>query len=402
MSLIQDFLASTDDSESPKQYFFWSFLSAIASVVNNKVYLDKFYYKLYPNLYVLLVGKSGLRKGVPVAIAKELVQMVGNTRVMSGRMSIQAMLKELGTARGREKLPPLTDAVGYLVSSEFGSFIVEDDQALTILTDLYDGHYNKNWKNLLKTAGIDTLKNVNLNLLGAINPIHFKTSIPPNAIGGGFIARTFIILESKKHRVNSLTTQPDKKLDLEYYVEQLSEISNFEGEIVWSPDGKYIYNEWYKIFSEDEVNDDTGTAERLHDHVLKVAMLIALSQKRMVLTDVDITVAIDSCADFSANAVKLTVGGNKKDSADPLSPVVQKICEILYETPDHIIARRFLIQKLYSKMGATSPQVDACINNLSEMGFVISERRAHDIFYIMNSDGKASYESLFMNKKKII
>src|SRR5215204_1926685 len=113
MTWIGKLLESTAASESPRKYWYWAGLTAISAVVNNKVYLDKFLYKLYPNVYVLLVGKSGIRKGPPVSLSKQLVRAVNNTRVIAGRITIQAAISKLRAAMTQENGgPPITDAIG--------------------------------------------------------------------------------------------------------------------------------------------------------------------------------------------------------------------------------------------------------------------------------------------------
>ena len=106
----------------------------------------------------MLLGKSGLGKGWPINLAKELVTCVDTTRVISGRNSIQAVVKELGTITTRNGRPPIPDSRGFLVSGEFVNFVIQDPHSLSILTELYDTHYNTTWKNTMKGAGIDTLE----------------------------------------------------------------------------------------------------------------------------------------------------------------------------------------------------------------------------------------------------
>src|SRR4249920_2360303 len=130
MTFIEALLIYTNASESPKKYYYWSGLSAIASVVKSNVYLDKFYYKLFPNIYVLLVGRSGLRKGPPVHLAKTLVSTIDNTRIFAGRMSIQGIIADLSRAITKSNGgPPITAADGALFASEFASFIIQDSSA---------------------------------------------------------------------------------------------------------------------------------------------------------------------------------------------------------------------------------------------------------------------------------
>lgn len=394
MGLIDDFMESTEEAESPRQYFFWSFLSTVAAVANRNVYLDRGgIYKLYPNIFVLLVGKSGLRKGVPVSIAKKLVEETNLTRVISGRLTLPALIKDLGTAYSREGNTPLTDSVGYLVASEFASFLLDPKEGLTILTDLYDSDYNKSWKNRLKTSGTDSLKNVNLTMLGAINPTHYKDYIPYNAIGGGFIARTFIVLADKPARRNSLVYTPEKRIDFPYFIEQLIEIGKLKGEMKWSKDAGIVYDEWYQQFSELNLEDDrTGTLDRFSDSVLKVAMLFALMNKRLELRVEDIEHALDCSSNLIANAKKASAANN--EPSKHVGSNIHKIMSVIYNIPERTISRTELLRKLYHEQ-ILAGELDLCIDTLSGMGFIEIDKSEGDIEFTMPDEGAKAFEKIF-------
>src|SRR6266496_5863122 len=101
-------LRYTQQSESPRKFYYWSALSAISAVVKNNVYINRQggRLKLYPNIFVLLVGRSGLRKGPPINLARALVEAVDNTRVITGQISIPALITALQTAITKENGGP--------------------------------------------------------------------------------------------------------------------------------------------------------------------------------------------------------------------------------------------------------------------------------------------------------
>jgi hypothetical protein len=397
MTWIERLLQVTKESESPRKYYYWSGLTAIAAVVKNNVYLDKFYYKLYPNIYVLLIGKSGIRKGPPVALAKALVTEVNNTRIITGRTSIQAVISELRTAKSPvDGGPPLTDAVGFLVSSEFASFIIQDQQALTILTDLYDGHYNTEWTNLTKSSGSEKLKNPCITLIGASNEVHFKDAVPENALGGGFVARTFIIHADKKSGVNSLTERPVEIASPAELAKYLRELSKLRGQFIWSRGGKEIYDAWYHEFSGAEYTDTTGTIERLHDHILKAAMLISLSRKTdLVLEDQDIREAILACQDFVPGARRVAMGGGKSISA----PGTAVFLKELLSRADHNyeMSRTKMLQKHWSYFDAF--ELDKIAESLVsqkaiKVDFRLNDHGKKEVWYILEQQVVENYQKL--------
>src|SRR5690606_28300861 len=118
--------------------------AAISAVIKDNVWLDRAkVFKTYGNIYVMLHADSGLKKGPPVSMAKQLVKQVNNTRIITGRSSIQGILKEMGSAQTQPGGKVLTKSVVFVCSSELSSSIVEDKVATKILTDLYDRQYNE-------------------------------------------------------------------------------------------------------------------------------------------------------------------------------------------------------------------------------------------------------------------
>lgn len=391
MNFIETVLRYTKESESPRRYYYWSALCAIAAIVKSNVYLDKHYYKLYPNIYVLLVGRSGLRKGPPINLARALVQTVNNTKVFAGRVSIQGVISELAKAvTKKEGGPPLMDAAGFLVASEFASFIIQDPAALTILTDLYDGHYNPEWSYMLRNSPTEKLKNPCLTFMGATNEAHLKDAIPDNAIGGGLIARTFIIYADKKSGINSLTDKPSDTVPLGDLTQHLTQISKVRGEFTWSLLGKELYNDWYQKFSDQESaqEDSTGTLERLHDHILKTAMLISLSRSAdLRLEHDDIEEAIRACQDFVPGAKRIALGQTGKSVSAPGTAVLLR--ELL-TNPAHEISRTVALQRHWAHFD--SFELDRIAESMFAQKAIEIKLRLKEVWYILNPVVLARYE----------
>jgi len=101
MSWLNLLLEETDFVETPKQWIYWSGLATISAIVSPNIVINKGAYKLKPNLYILLMGRSGLGKGFGPSVATKLVKMVDNTRVISGRGSIEGIIKELAIVKAK-------------------------------------------------------------------------------------------------------------------------------------------------------------------------------------------------------------------------------------------------------------------------------------------------------------
>src|SRR4030095_8566455 len=230
MTWLEEIVAQHSELESPLSFWYWSALSAISATVKDNVWLSRQFYNLYPNIYVMLHAKSGLKKSSPISAAKQLVSAVNNTNIISGRASIQGILKKLGTAQTRPGGHVVTKATAFICSSELTSSLVDDPAVTKILTDLYDRNINiGDWESLLKMENFN-LKNPTVKMLTATNEAMGEDFFSRKEIQGGYIARTFIIYESKRNRINSLLRPLKNPPNYNQLAEYLKEIAKLKGE----------------------------------------------------------------------------------------------------------------------------------------------------------------------------
>lgn len=380
MSWLELLLSETDFVETPKQWIYWSGLATISAVVSPNITIHKGAYKLRPNLYVLLIGRSGLGKGFGPSVSKKLVQMVDNTRVISGRGSIEGIIKELALVKAKENGSiPFKDARGYLCSGEFASSLYEAKHALTILTDLYDAHYNPEWVNTLKNSPIETLRFPCLTLLSGANQDMFDLTVDKSHLGGGFVGRTLLINADKRFRSNSMIyadgEEPDE-VNYDRLVCHLKDLSKLSGSMKWSNEAKKVYNDWFYPYRENDTEDKTGTYDRLNDHVIKVAACISLSRKLdMVIEDEDVYDSVTICSKLS-NTARAVAGMQGKSAS---SPGVKVFLSLMLRVEDNTLTRKQVLQRSFGDLDAN--ELDKVIETLGQMGFVAQTMGGKEVKY---------------------
>ncbi len=377
MSWLDRFMEATREAESPRSYFYWSGLSVISAVIRNNIWLNKHLYKLYPNMYVLLIGKSGLRKSAPVAIAKNLVEALEVTKVIYGRASIQAIVKALGEVQNLSDGRILKDANAFIVSTEFSASLVKDDAAMTLLTDLQDGHYHEGgWKNTLKQGGTDKLERPCVTLLSASNPAHFDDVVSAVSMMGGFIARTILVVEDKKSRINDLLDPPEIPFDMKEFLPYLREVSQVKGEIKLDAGAKKVYRDWYKEFAMQDIEDKTGTAERLNDRILKVAINLSMSDNLdLIITEEQMIKSMELCLSGVSLANKATMHQGKSELAPKTAIIVQR----LMQSPDCRLTRTQILRKEWGNVD--SSDLNRIIETLTEANAVEVIKEGKAVFY---------------------
>jgi len=386
MSWINLFLQETDFVETPKQWLTWSALCTISAIISPNIRINKQAYKLRPNLFVLLSGRSGLGKGFGPSISRKLVKRVGTTRVISGRGSIEGIISELAISRSTEtgKIP-FKDARGYLCSGEFASSLYEAKHALTILTDLYDAHDNEEWTNTLKNSPIEKLKFPCLTLLSGANQDMFDLVVDKHHMGGGFVGRTLLIPADKRSKSNPLIDEEDGNIDeeaLERLTKYLKEISTLSGFMKWSDRGKQAYKDWFFPYREANIEDKTGTADRLNDHVIKVATCLSIARKTdMVFEEEDIHEAIELCSPL-VNSARKVAGMQGKSS---LAAQVKSFLVLMFNSEKYELTRKQVLQRGFGDFDST--ELDKVVETLSQTGFITSANSGRDTKYKITQAG---------------
>jgi hypothetical protein len=331
---IDQVLKSTEESESPERFYYWSALCTIAAIVSPNIYLDRFYYKLSPNLYVFLIGESGIRKGPPIGLASSLVKQVDCTRVIKGRSTIQGIIKMMGKAVTLGSGEVLNDSRVFLPIGEFAAGLIQDPQGVSILTELYDTYYNEDWDNTLSTVPVNKLLRPCITLFAASNETNLSTSLPEEAIQGGFIARSLVIEEKKRRTVNSLAFAPKYMLNTKDLCRYLLELKKLEGEVKYDNGAALFYKNWYDSFVQNAPKDKTGTINRVTDTILKVAMLIQLSKEPvLILKTESIEEAIEQCLLTISGMKRVTMGYGKGELATTTKIVLM---DLIKKFPDGV------------------------------------------------------------------
>lgn len=423
MNWLNEIVNQHADLESPLSFWKWSAIAAISAVVKDQVWLDKQIHNLYPNIYVMLHAESGLKKGPPISMAKQLVRPVNNTRIISGRSSIQGILKELGTAYSQPGGKVMSKSVAFICSSELSSSIVEDKVATKILTDLYDRQYNiGEWKSLLKLESFQ-LKDPTITMLTATNEAMSEDFFTKSAIQGGYFARTFIVYEKESKVSNSLIYPLSNRPDYNTSAKYLSELSKLSGpfrplasmeeteeykykkvkqgrEVYFSKVG-LIYDEWYDDFKEtikiQEVRDETGTLNRFGDSVLKVAMLLSLAEHPILeITETAMEEAIKDCEKLIGNMRKATLGKHGMATSAVFKSLI--ISELLNRNV-HQITRPVLMNKFWMHY-TNSDEFDNMMLSLEHANIIKTQSIGNQIVYVMPDEQVTTWKKFMAGKQK--
>lgn len=272
-------------SEAPASMIHWAGFFALASVLKRKVCFPRKLmgsYEIYPNLYVIYIGKPGVvRKSTTAGYAEEVLTEI--TDVLKGE-EITFAPTAISDSKLIQALSNSPDGSLSVISSEFSSFVKTSPEGMyEILTDIYDG--KKKLDYATRAHGVELAERPCINLLAATTPAWVSGQPPEYFIGGGFASRVIFVYESQRRQYKMYYDDVDysKIDDLEKkLLHDLSIIASLKGE--FKHDSKstrdWIEN-WYQEHARKEVEDIRiqGYRERKPTHAHKLAMIISASER---------------------------------------------------------------------------------------------------------------------------
>jgi len=294
---LQEYLELTVTQEAPELFHLWTGISAIGASVRRHVYRYRRHYKLYPNLYIVLIATSAdCKKSTAIGMIKNFYREKTMSHVkriedkltpegliarMAVNMDDQALAEE-----GKIKL----DGSMYIMADEMGvllSNVAYVSGLMELLTTLY--MCPDTFSYTTRHHPLD-IHNACPSLLGASTPEWLATGMPEYSKSGGFLGRfVFVVAHKPKRKI----AFPEDEGDEDDYGElrsnllfDLNTISRLQGRFDMTAAAKSLYRSWYIDYSAGEDPRLKEYFARKTETVLKIAMILSMStSNKLVIED---------------------------------------------------------------------------------------------------------------------
>ena len=285
MNFLKDYLTLYKKTEIPDIFTLWGGLCGISSVLGRRLWLDKAVFTIYPNIYVILVAASGrMRKSTAVdALENNLRKLTSPPNLTCQKITgPEALIDDI---RRRET----TDSKHFLRETCEASILLDEFKVFlnhrtyeaglgAFLIPLWDAKDYYRYRT--KSRGIEEMQNVCVMLFGGSTVRGIKEALPVAAIGDGLTSRFVFVYADKP-----MPPEPNPficPILKEKVLRQLSEMCKLCGQVKLSPSANVFFDEWYVDFCKNsllfEDSSLSGYASRRHAHLLKTAMLMAVSE----------------------------------------------------------------------------------------------------------------------------
>ncbi len=281
--------------EAPKLLRSWSGISAIASALRKRVWIDQDQFQWTPGLYIVFVGPPGVStKSTTTDLSSSLLREIPGIKFGPNNITWQALATAFANSAEAFEYPPGSGDQNpmspiTLVSRELGSLLnPKDGDLVNLFIELYDGA--KTYQKQTKMSGNDTIEQPWINMMGATTPSWIADNVPHSALGGGLISRIIFLYGDEKEKLvaypaDAIRNKAVHDAVRKALIHDLEHISmNLVGPYELTPEAKKWGTDWYHRLWEGakgKYNDDKvmGYLARKQTHMHKLAMVLSAAYK---------------------------------------------------------------------------------------------------------------------------
>lgn len=270
----------TERSEAPLVYHLFSALVAIGATVGRRVWFDMGIYQLFPNLCIIILGPSGIKKTSASNIAVHMLQFLGQTKVYSEKLTPEQLVESLKE-----------NAQGLIYAPEMAVFLGRQrymEGVIPLITRLMD--CPNVWSSETIGRGKTTLNDVAVSSIMCSTVDWFVNNTTEDMVGGGFIPRNILVAQDDSPRSEDIPRAEDPK-EKERIILEISAVHDIKGQMSLAPNVRTAHREWYhshKIAAKSLEHEILSTYyQRKPDHAKRVAFCLHLAEHNNLTLCID-------------------------------------------------------------------------------------------------------------------
>ncbi|GAG22414.1 unnamed protein product, partial [marine sediment metagenome] len=255
----------------------------IASVLKQHVYLDMGTYKLYPNMFIIIIdeassGKSHAveRFGLSLLVrADEKDASDNKLYIYNQRITAAAMIKsmsELYKDKGEHCVTVIAEELGFFTDMSGDNMNISN-----VLIKTYD---NGMLGSETIARSLDYIPKAQLNIIGGTTPDSLKASVGKKFIEAGALSR-MIFIHSEELSNPLPFPNPPRGNDMrkEYLADDLNDFKTLKGKFRWDAEAIEYYEKWYcRTWENLEERKDKLLVKRMANKMLKIAMILSVAR----------------------------------------------------------------------------------------------------------------------------
>lgn len=296
------YLKYTAATEAPTFFHRWCIITCLGAYLSRQTHVPHGFFKIYPNMYTMLIGAPGTKKSSAIKISAALMKQAGYKTFGAKKTRQEKFLIDLAEQNGEDldgileqnifgdsyDSDRVTDC--FVAADEFNNFIgVGNLDFMSILGELWD--YTGVYDYKLKNAKSVSIPNPNISILGGNTPTGFSQAFPPEAIGQGFFSRLLLIYGEPSGVKITFPPPPDQAIADELIAHMHKIKETVRGEMVLAPDATDLVDKIYVSWKNLSDARLEHYANRRLIHLLKLCLVVTAARLSLVISVEDVIYA---------------------------------------------------------------------------------------------------------------
>lgn len=276
----------------------WAILHAIGAAAERRVWTQLQTNRLFPNLFVFLVGPPGVGKSQAINPASEMLRKAQCVGLAPNDLTKQGLLDALAeNARGAViEGRPFDYHFMAIAISELSNFMPKYDESLAgILTDLFDCPAINEEKKRSHDKG-KPIPFPGISMLAGTATKNLGRTVSDAAWGSGFMARVIMVYSADEIVPDDMFAPIEGNEEIaQALVAGLSAVGQMKGPMEWDPEARALI----KTFRKNQ-KDGAPLHNRLEHyvtrrwlHLTKLCMVAALANQTMVVDETHFNMAFE-------------------------------------------------------------------------------------------------------------
>lgn len=392
-NILDLYMHCTGKNEVPPQWHLWTCLSVIAAAVGNRVFYQKFAWeKLYPNMYIFLIGPSGAGKGQAIGFAMQLRHEAMN--IFYGTATYKGLQDRFATDRGNDNLPNYN--ITWVVHPELADAVGSGplaDSLIKAMTNWYN-FSDVEFEEHTRMHGVKMYKPPVLNWLAGTTEEWLQECVTRSAMDSGFFGRVVGVpgeYDWENRVYNPMDHQPkDYQEIMTYLCQRIDALTRIpEGsEFMMTPAAKQADEDWY-IGRPVPNGVLLPFFRREHDLCLKLSMLLSLCRAQTLSIEVEDISRAQDLVGFVRKGMPKVV---QQATGSKLARGVASVQQILYKNRTWI-KRSHLLRKI-QRWQLHAGDLTVILGELQQLDTVESRVRGNATYYRFKDPRKIDFDNI--------
>lgn len=337
--LISSYLTYVGDTEVPAVFNRWAIITGLGALLGRQYHLDHGHFNIYPNVYCMLIGTAGTRKGTSIKLLKKLLTAASYTKFSAERTSKEKFLLDLAGEGDDNLVSPeelldqnlfggsdsSPDCEVFIAIDEFNDFLGNGNiEFISMLGNMWD--YHGLYTNRIKTGKSVSISNPTISILGGNTPTGFSLAFPPDIFGQGFFSRIILVYGEPSGKRITFPKAPSDSATTAILEQLRSVKSSAYGSAKLGHGAERVFDEIYQRgFVVDDVRFQSYSNRRF-THLLKLSLIVSAARSSSTITPEDIIYA-NTVLTFAERNMPRALGefGRSKHAE-----VAHKVLELLH------------------------------------------------------------------------